>query len=154
MRRVVTSESPLWKSGDVRQCDLLAWQEMRNSTSLVADEAFFWLKLDRDANKGWGLAWIARNPGTDYDGWGYAIRNDAKWMPYIFYTRPPSNTEVYKFLQIGYKYFQWPFEPCLDWQLVKFGLNRQAWTRDIGQEPKLKYKKVPIPYFSKGRSIH
>jgi hypothetical protein len=84
MRRDVTSESPLWKSGDVRQCDLLAWHEMRNSTSLVADEAFFWLKLDRDGNKGWGLAWIARNPGTDYDGWGYAIRNDAKWMPYIF----------------------------------------------------------------------
>jgi hypothetical protein len=113
---------------------VLAWSTQQDDRILRVDTVLAWAHVVMSAKNRWALALMYRHPSVAPEWWA-SRKDDVAWEPIEFYEHPPSNSEIYSFLDSvpGHRPF---FESMgQDFFILSAGVRSRTWTAVTGQRP-------------------
>jgi hypothetical protein len=113
---------------------ILLWKIEKNKGNKLLESCILWFHYkDSYGRAKWGLAHVQRYPirKNTLPIWGPYLVLGAHQVPTEIFEHPPTNREVYEFLNATW----WKFTPREAFYLIDSSVCINTWRRVIGEEP-------------------
>jgi hypothetical protein len=110
--------------------ELLAWCTREDDRPLLCDIALAWARIEDQNQVRWALLELGRNPRESAE-WHLAVVTHSP-RPVKFFNRPPSNSDIYRFVDGMVKHI---FHPLYRFRTLNSRVRCRTWYRSVGEMP-------------------